>query len=183
MATKYCANCGAPLTPDSRFCDGCGTPVTAAQPPVQSAPPPPRPVYSPPPPPMTQPTRMAPAGQAYCAACGSPNAAGAAFCNVCGTRLALPAGQPVYAQPVQPAQPIQYTQPVQQVQPASGNQPTSGAWWLLPIFLTWLGGIIAWAAVKSKNKGKATGMLWLGIVLTVVYTIIWIILNVLSAGF
>jgi hypothetical protein len=32
-----------------------------------------------------------------------------------------------------------------------------------------VGGIIAWALVKDKDKGKARGMLWLGIGLTILF--------------
>ena len=45
----------------------------------------------------------------------------------------------------------------------------SGAWWLLPIFLTWLGGLIAWLVNKDKDPRKAKSMLWWGVGLTFIY--------------
>jgi hypothetical protein len=56
------------------------------------------------------------------------------------------------------------------VKPAVG---VSGVWWLLPIFLTWLGGLIAWLANKDKDPRKAKSMLWWGIGLTFIYGAIY----------
>lgn len=52
------------------------------------------------------------------------------------------------------------------VTPAKG---VSGAWWLLPIFFTWLGGLIAWLVNKDKDPRKAKSMLIWGIALTFIY--------------
>ena len=164
---KYCANCGAPLTPDARFCDSCGTPATSSAP-IQQAPPPrmsaPPPAFTPPPPqqaPYQPPVSARPAaaiGQVSCPACGYLNAPGAAFCNACGARMAAPAFQAAPA-----------GQPVAAVQ----NTSTSGAWWLMPIILGFVGGIIGYNAVKHKNPGKAKGLLWLGIIISVMSGIWW----------
>ena len=57
----------------------------------------------------------------------------------------------------------------------------SGAWWLLPIFFTWLGGLIAWLVNKDKDPRKAKSLLWWGIGLTFIYGFIGgIILGVLT---
>ena len=45
------------------------------------------------------------------------------------------------------------------------NQKTSWAWWLLPIFFGWLGGIITLASLWKQDRGKAWGTFCLGIVL------------------
>jgi len=58
-------------------------------------------------------------------------------------------------------------------------QSVSGAWWLLPIFFTWLGGLIAWAVTKARDPKKARSMLIWGIVLTFIYGIISTILIVI----
>ena len=58
-------------------------------------------------------------------------------------------------------------------------QSVSGAWWLLPIFFGWLGGLIAWAVTKARDPKKAKNMLIVGIVLSVIGVIISIILTVL----
>jgi hypothetical protein len=62
-------------------------------------------------------------------------------------------------------------------------QTVSGAWWLLPVFFGWLGGLIAWAVTKARDPKKARSMLILGIILSVVAIIIGgIILGLTIAG-
>lgn len=69
------------------------------------------------------------------------------------------------------------------IRPSSG---VSGAWWLLPIFFTWLGGLIAWLVNKDKDPRKAKSMLLWGIGLTFIYGIIafvfWGVLALLGFG-
>jgi hypothetical protein len=43
----------------------------------------------------------------------------------------------------------------------------SGAWWLLPIFMGWLGGLIAWLVNKDVDPQRARAMLITGIVISV----------------
>jgi hypothetical protein len=64
---------------------------------------------------------------------------------------------PQYAAPAAAAAPIQQTK----------STKVSGAWWLLPIFTTWLGGLIAFFAVRKRNSGMATAML--------IFSIVWFI--------
>ncbi len=52
----------------------------------------------------------------------------------------------------------------------------SGAWYLLPIFLTIIGGVIAYFVIKEDDPKKAKNCLYLGIILTV----IWIGFSVIS---
>ena len=59
----------------------------------------------------------------------------------------------------------------------------SAAYWLLPIFLSWIGGIIAWAVTKDKDPKMAKNMLILGLVLTVVYVIIGFSLALLTVAY
>ena len=56
----------------------------------------------------------------------------------------------------------------------------SAAYWLLPVFLSWIVGIIAWAVTKDKDPKMAKNMLILGLVLTVVYVIIGFSLALLT---
>ena len=42
----------------------------------------------------------------------------------------------------------------------------SGAWWLLPIFMGWLGGLIAWLVNKDVDPRRARQMLITGIVIS-----------------
>jgi len=39
----------------------------------------------------------------------------------------------------------------------------SWAWWLLPIFLTWIGGLIAWGCTRKRIGKKARTYIWVGI--------------------
>lgn len=48
-------------------------------------------------------------------------------------------------------------------------------WWLLPVFLWWLGGLIAWSMFKKENPEPARNMLTLGIILTAVICLVFIL--------
>jgi hypothetical protein len=90
-----------------------------------------------------------------CSRCNTPNTRDSVFCKNCGSRL----------------------YPDIQQQPdikVSTQTKTSAAWWLLPIFMAWIGGLIAFLAVKDSDRNKAMKLLWTGIALT----IFWIILSV-----
>jgi hypothetical protein len=63
--------------------------------------------------------------------------------------------------------------PAAQPAAAMQNTSTSGAWWLLPIFFGFIGGIIGYSAVKGKNPGKAKSLLWVGIIISVLSGIWW----------
>jgi len=47
--------------------------------------------------------------------------------------------------------------------PAQDSRPVSGAWWLLPIFFSWIGGLVAWALTRDRNPARARAMLLTGI--------------------
>lgn len=46
------------------------------------------------------------------------------------------------------------------------TEEVSGVWWLLPIFMGWLGGLIAWLVNKDKDPQKSRKMLITGIAIT-----------------
>ena len=100
--------------------------------------------------------------QIYCPDCGTANKSGSIFCNICGSTL-LPE---VTQCPTHPGS----------EQAAATKTKTSAAWWLMPVFLTWVGGLIAWLVVRQSDKTKARRLLWVGIGLTV----FWFILNVVA---
>ena len=50
----------------------------------------------------------------------------------------------------------------------AGGKPVNGAWWLLPIFLGWLGGLVAWLVLKDADADKARAMLITGIAVSIV---------------
>ncbi len=57
----------------------------------------------------------------------------------------------------------------------------SGAWWLLPIFMGWLGGLIAWLVNKDVDPRMARAMLITGIVVSVLL-LVFLIPNYQNAG-
>ena len=58
------------------------------------------------------------------------------------------------------------------------EKPRSNAWFLLPIFLGIIGGVIAYFVLRNDDPKKAKNCLYLGIVLA----IIGIVMNVLFAA-
>ncbi len=52
---------------------------------------------------------------------------------------------------------------------ATAPRRVNGAWWLLPILLGWLGGLVAWLVNKDIDRGKANSMLITGIGLSIAY--------------
>ncbi len=65
---------------------------------------------------------------------------------------------------------------------AAPAEKVSGAWWLLPIFVTWVGGLICWLVLKDRNSRSAKNMLIWGIVLTFVWPIVITIPIVISVA-
>jgi uncharacterized membrane protein len=53
----------------------------------------------------------------------------------------------------------------------------SGAWWLLPIFMGWLGGLIAWLVNKDVDPQRARAMLVTGIVMSLALVILIVTLQ------
>jgi predicted nucleic acid-binding Zn ribbon protein len=77
----------------------------------------------------------------FCPNCGKEIQADATFCSNCGHNLKQVA------------------------------QKVSKLWWLLPIFFTIIGGILAYVANRERNSKTARTMLILGIVLVPVFVI------------
>ena len=48
------------------------------------------------------------------------------------------------------------------------EKPRSRAWFLLPIFFSWIGGIVAYFILRQDDPPKAKNCLYLGIALTAV---------------
>ena len=120
----------------------------------------------------------------FCTSCGAGLRPGSSFCGKCGTIVeqGYSNPQPAYKNPRQEAFEEYENDYVGKVGGNSNPQPRynnsqrngpyggkpSAAWWLLPIFFSFIGGIIAWACVKDRDPGMAKNCLILGIVLTVV---------------
>ena len=119
----------------------------------------------------------------FCTNCGAAVRSGAAFCGKCGAEVeqGYSNPQPAYKNSRQEAFEEYENDYVSRAGGNSNPQPrynnsqrngpyvgVSAAWWLLPIFLSWLGGIIAWLGVKDRDPRMARNCLILGIILTVV---------------
>jgi len=63
--------------------------------------------------------------------------------------------------------------------PVEGRIPNW--WWLLPVVLAFIGGIISWAKQKDVNWRQAMNMLTLGIILTPIWTIPLVMFPALEA--
>lgn len=57
---------------------------------------------------------------------------------------------------------------------APARRTVSGAWWLLPIFMGWLGGLIAWLVNRDADPQRARAMLLTGIAISVILFILLI---------
>jgi hypothetical protein len=64
------------------------------------------------------------------------------------------------------------TIPPPSTRPAVGR-PTHPAWWLLPILMGWMGGLLAWLLLRDQDAGRARAMLVTGIVATVVWIVVY----------
>lgn len=87
-----------------------------------------------------------------CPACGAGIARNAVFCPECGA-------------------PISRDQ-----REANATQRSSWAWWLLPLLLSWIGGVIAWALLRYRDRAKARNLLWFGISLTIIVVTVQLVL-------
>ncbi len=55
------------------------------------------------------------------------------------------------------------------------RRQVSGAWWLLPIFMGWLGGLIAWLVNRDLDPDKARLMLITGIAVSVLLVVVFVL--------
>ena len=119
----------------------------------------------------------------FCTSCGAALRSGATFCGKCGTEVeqGYSNPQPAYKNSRQEAFEEYENDYVSRAGGNSNPQPrynnsqrngpyvgVSAAWWLLPIFFSVIGGIIAWVCVKDTDPRMAKNCLILGIILTVV---------------
>jgi len=120
----------------------------------------------------------------FCTSCGAELRSGASFCGKCGTTIeqgSFSPTSPAYKNPRQESFEEYENDYVGRIGGNSNPQPrynnsqrngpyvgVSAAWWLLPIFFSVIGGIIAWVCVKDTDPRMAKNCLILGIVITVV---------------
>ena len=102
-----------------------------------------------------------------CARCGASNEAGGAYCRRCGTALAESPG---------------LTRPPGGAVPPA-QKGTSAAWWLLPLLLTWVGGLIGYLVVRESDARKARRLLWFGLGMTAFWIVAYVVTALLSFTF
>ena len=56
---------------------------------------------------------------------------------------------------------------------ANAGRPTHPAWWLLPILMGWMGGLLAWLLIREQDPPRARAMLVVGIVSTVAWVVVY----------
>ena len=98
----------------------------------------------------------------YCPRCRAGNEANSGYCSSCGMSLTVTTAN----------------------QPGSANtsmtvKQTSAAWWLLPLFMTWVGGLIAYLVVRDSDQSKAKRLLWFGLGMTAFWIILSVVLTVI----
>ena len=76
---------------------------------------------------------------------------------------------------VLPEKPVSEPEKIRTVQQCV-TQSVSNLWWLLPVFLAWVGGLAAWLVVKDKAPKKARYMLLGGLGITVLQGVLAVIL-------
>jgi TIR domain/FHA domain len=81
-----------------------------------------------------------------------------------------PKPSPIYNTP-SPDEPDETAEQLHQDNRSSPSS-VSWAWWLLPIFLALIGGLIAWGAVKERDRSRAQWLLIGGLVSTIVWATI-----------
>ena len=120
----------------------------------------------------------------FCTSCGAELRSGTSFCGKCGTTIEQGSFSPTsqaYKNSRQESFEEYENDYVGRIGGNSNPQPrynnsqrngpyvgVSAAWWLLPIFFSFIGGIIAWVCVKDTDPRMAKNCLILGIVITVV---------------
>jgi hypothetical protein len=114
--------------------------------------------------------------QLRCPRCNTVNMSDSFFCVTCGTQIS-PKNVPVTTSPQANAPQVTQTfAPVNSPQVAQpSTKKTSAAWWLLPLFFTWVGGVIAWLVLRDSDKAKAKRLLIFGIVMVIIWIIIYAI--------
>jgi hypothetical protein len=95
-----------------------------------------------------------------CPSCRENNPLENLFCGNCGASL-VP----------------QPTERRNQIVASSQKQTSSAAWWIMPILLAWVGGLIGWLVVREYDNRKAKKLLWTGVGITFAWFMLAIIGN------
>ena len=109
-------------------------------------------------------------------AVGSCHNCGKLVCASCNKVIEDTSYCPVCVQALFTSQETKPSAALPQVESPPANQPVSNLWWLLPIFLSWVGGLVAWLINKNKEPKKAGHMLFSGIGMAALQIILIVIM-------
>jgi hypothetical protein len=105
----------------------------------------------------------------YCAHCGASIEPNSKFCPNCGRATSLTASEGGGG-----------TRVVKDIgggRVAGTTEKRASAWWyLLPIFFGFIGGIVMFFVLKDEDRGRAKGGLKLGIILTAIGFVLWLLI-------
>ncbi|GEM_PF-2504125 len=126
-------------------------------------------------------TNMTVAGSSYCGYCGTKIESTSRFCPSCGKPTSLAASKPTQERREGRDLPRSYTKMTDE-EYYYNYRDASGAWFLLPVFLGLIGGILMWLALRNEDPRKARDGLYVGIVFFILgVIIIWFISVAASA--
>jgi RNA polymerase subunit RPABC4/transcription elongation factor Spt4 len=105
----------------------------------------------------------------YCTHCGTKIEPSSKFCPNCGRSTSLAtSGEGEGARIVKD---------IGGGRVAGTTEKRASAWWyLLPIFLGFIGGIVMFFVLKDEDRGRAKGGLKLGIILTAIGFALWLLI-------
>jgi hypothetical protein len=107
--------------------------------------------------------------RSYCTYCGTKIEPNSKFCPNCGRSTSLPASGEEEGP--------RMVKDIGGGRVAGTTEKRASAWWyLLPIFLGFIGGIVMFFVLKDEDRGRAKGGLKLGIILTAIGFVLWLII-------
>jgi hypothetical protein len=111
----------------------------------------------------------------YCAHCGAKIEPTSKFCSSCGRATSLAAAEETAT--AGEGRGARIVKDVGGGRVAGTEEKrASAAWYLLPIFLGFIGGLIMFFVLKDEDRGRAKGGLKLGIILSVIGFILWMLI-------
>jgi zinc-ribbon domain len=112
----------------------------------------------------------------YCTYCGAKIEPSSKFCSNCGKATSIAAAQEKTASAAG-GEGGGIVKDVGGGRVAGiAEKRASAAWYLLPIFLWFIGGLIMFFVLKDEDRGRAKGGLKLGIILSVIGFVLWMLI-------
>ena len=112
----------------------------------------------------------------YCT-CGAKIEPSSKFCSNCGKATSIAAAQGTTASSAAGGGGGGIVKDVGGGRVAGiAEKRASAAWYLLPIFLWFIGGLIMFFVLKDEDRGRAKGGLKLGIILSVIGFVLWMLI-------